>query len=447
MDSKESTSSDSKKKKNVNNLLKSKVKKVKIKKGAVSVKSLQNKITKEKQTRKKYSSEALERGILAVKHGVNLRKAASECGVPASTLCRKVNCPNKSERRSGPPTVLSENIEHNIVNWMIHRSKTGSPVNKNELLDSIQSYLNFERKETPFKDNRPGRSWFDHFMKRYPNVTVRKAQNLTAARAAVTEEDLREWFEEIRLYLEENALLNLPPSNIFNCDETSMELCPATTRVFAEKGSKTVYNIIDGSGKECYTALFMFGADGRRAPPMLMFKGKTKISKNILQHTPSDWGLGISENGWMTADSFHEYFTMVFYPWLTKEDTKFPILVYMDGHASHISIPLLSFCREKQIHLILLFPNSTHLIQPLDIAYFHPLKNLWREMVPIWKRTSNASEVTKENFPAVLKLTVDSYKDEAKTVISGFKRAGLVPFNPDAVNYNILDKRKESVQN
>lgn len=35
------------------------------------------------------------------------------------------------------------------------------------------------------------------------------------------------------------------------------------------------------------------------------------------------------------------------------------------------------FCSDKEIILVALYPNSTHVLQPLDVAIFKPLKQSW----------------------------------------------------------------------
>lgn len=44
-------------------------------------------------------------------------------------------------------------------------------------------------------------------------------------------------------------------------------------------------------------------------------------------------------------------------------------------------MPFIVFCREKGIELVALYQNATHILQPLDVAFFHPLKNKWKKAV------------------------------------------------------------------
>jgi len=50
-------------------------------------------------------------------------------------------------------------------------------------------------------------------------------------------------------------------------------------------------------------------------------------------------------------------------------------LLLCDGHDSHISAELVSYCINYRIILILIVSHSLHLLQPLNVAVFAPLKN------------------------------------------------------------------------
>ncbi|XP_076303005.1 uncharacterized protein LOC143221405 [Lasioglossum baleicum] len=399
---------------------------------------------KKKNKRLNYTPESIKNAIKALDTGISLRKAASAYGVPVATLARRKNNPEVVKMKTGPATVLTETEELEIVNWILYRAERGYPVNKTELLDCVQKYIQSLKKETPFIENRPGRHWYEGFRKRHQNLTIRSVQHLSLSRAAVTSQNLTDWFNEQEMYLNTKNLLDIPPNRIFNCDETSIALCPDSDKVLTKKGCRSTYKITD-TGKENLTVLFMYSAAGTRAPPMIMFPYIAKVPKDIIENTPKGWGIGISESGWMTTETFYEYVTNVFHPWLVQENIQFPVILYLDNHTSHITIPVVSFCRDRKIELIGLYPNSTHILQPLDIAFFHPFKQAWQRTVPKWKVQNNRIQIKKGDFPLVLKMALDSLKDEKDIIQSGFKASGLVPFNPNAVDYDILNKPKRSI--
>lgn len=50
------------------------------------------------------------------------------------------------------------------------------------------------------------------------------------------------------------------------------------------------------------------------------------------------------------------------------------VVLFVDGHHSHMSIEL---AREKGVNLVCFPPHMTHILQPLDVSVYHPLKQSW----------------------------------------------------------------------
>lgn len=109
----------------------------------------------------------------------------------------------------------------------------------------------------------------------------------------------------------------------------------------------------------------------------------------------------------MTQESFFEYMTNIFEPWLNLNKITRPVIFFMDGHISHLSFHLSQFCSEKQIVLVALLPNATHLLLPMDVAVFHTLKVSWRQKVADWRIANEGAQLTKQVFPGILKSVLD----------------------------------------
>lgn len=396
---------------------------------------------KRKKVVSSYSKEQLQEALNALeKH--SFREVSNQFSIPIGTLHRRKKFPQR--KKKGPAPYLTSEEEDEIAQWIIHRAKIGCPATKNELFDHVQEYLQKINRPNKFKDNKPARAWFDAFKVRHPEITIRKAQALEACRESVTEEDLRGWFKDVKTYLESKNLIDIDPSRVWNCDETSLQLNPKPRQVLAEKGAATVYQTIDGSDKENYSVLFMYAADGTRAPPIILYKAKSRVPNKVVQKLPQGWSIGLSENGFMQRENFYEYITNIWYPFLLKLKVQFPVVLFTDGHISHITIPLVSFCRQKSIEIVILYPHSTHITQPLDIAYFAPLKGeVWRDGVRLWKLKTGKRGLKKEDFAPVLKSVIDAWSNEKQVIINGFKASGLYPLNPDIVEYDVLCKKKK----
>lgn len=78
-------------------------------------------------------------------------------------------------------------------------------------------------------------------------------------------------------------------------------------------------------------------------------------------------------------------------------------------------------------------PNSTHLTQPLDVAFFRPLKAKWKRELDAWKE-KNRGVLQKNSFNRLLnKVTKELGDDASKNLKAGFGVCGIVPFDPQQV--------------
>ncbi|XP_059047564.1 uncharacterized protein LOC131842986 [Achroia grisella] len=335
----------------------------------------------------------------------------------------------------GPTSILTPEEEHKICDWVQKMAKAGFPVTTEQLIVSVEKYLKeIKRPCVLFKHGRPGRTWVKAFIRRNPTISKRISQNLTASRARVTGDHLSEWYKRVYKELEDSGhadILN-DASRIFNCDETAFFLAPKGPKVLARKGEKNVYQQVNADDKECLTVLVTGNANGSLAPTTILFSYK-RIPQEIADNFPSDWGIGKTDSGWMTCEAFFEFVADIFYPWLIKNEITLPVILFVDGHISHLSLQTSQFCEEKGIVLVALYPNATHLIQPMDVAVFKPLKEAWRRHVQNWRidkiKNDEPHMLKKKDFAKLLHEVMGNTISKS-ILANGFKKCGLFPWNP-----------------
>lgn len=387
---------------------------------------------------KKYTPEDLAAALDEIKDKkMSVYKAAQVYHIPEQTLRNKIKNIYTQQDAPGKPTVLTTTEEDLLVKWVKRLADTGFPITKHQLIFSVTKLVKELGRENTFKDGVPGRHWYEGFLKRHPEISQRVAQVLTTARVAATEEKIRAWFARVSKYLEENNLLEIleDPTRIFNCDESAFFLCPKGLGVLTSKGTKTVYVTSGNNEKENLTLSLGASASGKLMPIFALFPYK-RMQKHILDKYPKDWAIGKSDNGWMTCQTFYEYIVNVFYPFLVKEKIKLPVILFIDGHSSHLSLVLSEFCKDKGIILIALLPNSTHIMQPMDVAVFRPLKTAWKNAVHDWRMQNNGNRLGRDDFAPLLSTCIEAVTVE--TVQQGFRACGLYPFNPNAPDYQRL---------
>lgn len=389
--------------------------------------------TKLKQNR----AEKIKLALQKISEGMSVRKASTEFGIPRTTLQDKKL--GRHVKPAGAPTVLTPEEEQVFANWIIDLGKHGFPVTKDQLLYSVEKYVTDNGKKGRFKNGTPRRRWYKGFLNLHEEISKRVPQNLTQARTSINEEGIRNWHAKVEQFFVDHdlgAVLNCP-DRIFNCDETAFYLNPKDKYILARKGAKQIYSRIFNDEKECLTVLVGASADGKLLPPLTLFPYK-RMPQNIAAKMPKNWAIGRTDSGWMTCESFFEYITNVFFPYLEQNNIERPVVMFLDGHSSHFSLHLSNFCSEKGIVLIGLIPNATHLLQPMDVALFHPLKNEWKKTVREWRINSNNGErLKREDFS---RLVDECLKKAAKpnTINNGFKTCGLYPFDVNAIPFDKL---------
>lgn len=197
---------------------------------------------------------------------------------------------------------------------------------------------------------------------------------------------------------------------------------------------RNVYEITRGNEKESLTTLFTFSAAGNIETPLIVYPYK-RIPNDIRESVPEGFAIDKTDSGCMQTDVFNNYIKDIFYNDLVKRNVKFPVVLFVDGHASHKSYSLSKLCEELQIILVCLYPNSTRITQPADVSGFGPLKEGWKTAVHLWKTQNITKVLTKLRVAPILEVVKNECIDKA-AVINGFEACGLYPFNPDAVDYS-----------
>lgn len=403
-----------------------------------------------------YTEEALRDALRAIREeNCSIREASRRYHVPRGTIQDRLHGRVKEgPRKMGPAGYLTPEEEQTLVEWLCHLARCGFPRKKDDLFDSVQKILNLQNRKTKFINNRPGEKWYKLFLKRHPQIVLREPEGISKARSIVTKEYILKWFSDLKDYLQENNCSDilLDPTRILNGDETSFSLCPKTGKILAPKGFRNVLEVKKGNDKETLTVLMIFSAQGDTMNPMIIYP-YIRPPKAVIESMDRTWFLGRSDTGWIKSDTFYEYIANGLEPWLTEKNISRPVLLFVDGHKTHLTKEISEFCDDKKIILYALPPNTTHLLQPADVSVFKPLKSHWKITVRKWlsKPENHNTVVTKTSFAPLLK-DCQSDPNLPNSIRNGFRKCGLYPFDPEAVDYtkcvmNYVEDLEETRQN
>ena len=105
-----------------------------------------------------------------------------------------------------------------------------------------------------------------------------------------------------------------------------------------------------------------------------------------------------SKSGWFDSVCFSDWFEMVFVRFV--KDLPGTKVLISDNLSSHFSEKVLKLGLENNILFVCLIANSTHLLEPLDVGFYGPLKRHWRKILDQWITSSSkkAQTITKDVF-------------------------------------------------
>ena len=143
---------------------------------------------------------------------------------------------------------------------------------------------------------------------------------------------------------------------------------------------------------------------------------------------PDDAVYARSESGWIDSE--------LFVVWLKKLFLKYPvsqrpILLLTDGHKSHINIDAIDRCRSNDV-ILFCYLHTTHALQPLDVAVFKSLRDVFSKTVRALSFTKKNFIVTKRELSRIVKRPLEQ-AFSIPNVKAGFAKSVIYPFNPDAV--------------
>ena len=172
-------------------------------------------------------------------------------------------------------------------------------------------------------------------------------------------------------------------------------------------------------------------ADRSFIPPLVLFKGATLSSDWIpTRQMATGWRFSCSNKGWTNNILDMQWLRRCFELSREKAGNNARVLI-LDGYESHTTGKFIAHCMEYNIHLLRLPLHTSHLLQPLDVDLFAPLKKaLSAELDPLIR--TGVTKIKKSEW--VLRYAKGRKKVfSIDNVFGGWRGAGLFPYDPAKV--------------
>jgi hypothetical protein len=274
-----------------------------------------------------------------------------------------------------------------------------------------------------------GVNWPNTFIKRTPALKTRLGRTYECQRRLCEDPQVIEgWFKLVKNTIDKHGIL---PQDIYNFDETGFQMGQISAlMVVIATDRQGRPKQVKPTNTQWVTLIQGACADGSTIPPFLIFKGKELNHTWFNQGLPPTWTFTVSENGW-TTDKIGLQWIRHFEKHTRSRTVGTKRLLILDNHGSHTTPEFRSYSEDNGIILLWMPPHSSHLLQPLDVSCFGPLKAAFSKQNQGLVR-NHIFHVTKEDFIACFyQAFLTSFTQS--NIQAGFRGSGLHPFDPEAV--------------
>ena len=223
-------------------------------------------------------------------------------------------------------------------------------------------------------------AWATRWMSRHSEFQKIKRKPIAAVRKDAEDPVvLRAHFNQYSQIVHEHGICD---EDKWNFDETGFRLGIARSDwviTLADDKQKKVFSK-DPDNRESLTAIECINGAGGSIPSFLILSG-LMIQGSWAENDLND-GVMLStaetgySNDWLSIEWLKH-----FDKHSSKSQKGAYRLLMMDGYGSHHTIEFIEYCNEAKIIPFGLPPHTTHLLQPLDVVVFQPLKHWHAEAV------------------------------------------------------------------
>ncbi|KJZ68083.1 hypothetical protein HIM_12526 [Hirsutella minnesotensis 3608] len=358
---------------------------------------------------------------------------AREFGVPRGRLRYRLQGRSAKTGQKATNTKLSRPEEAALCRYIDRLDAINLAVRAEFVADAANCIL----RERSGRGDAPvvGPNWTSRFLKRH-GYLKRRQKNLQAERQA--SEDLtrvHQYFQALQQVVQENGI---PPEDIWNMDETGFRIGVGKDQLIVTKRARAHYFGIP-ENRESATAIEAISANGEVIPAFLILAAQVHMASwyqipelhrdTVIRPTPTGYSNDEISLEWLQHFNKHS----------AKSSKGSRRLLLLDGHGSHHTRQFIQYCDDKGIIPFGMPPNLTHILQPLDVVVFQPLKHYHAKALDVMVRDGLVNITKLEFLSCIQDVRMRAFKKD--TVRSAFRKTGVFPFDPQVV-LRVLEARQ-----
>jgi 4-hydroxybenzoate polyprenyltransferase len=265
----------------------------------------------------------------------------------------------------------------------------------------------------------------NNFLRRNPVLQTKKQYRIDSVRVnGATIDIIKSWFQKLELPL----IKAIRAENRWNMDEAGIMEGQGENGLVVGSAEKRFIQKKQPGSRAWTSFIECISATGRALRPLVMFKGKSVQQQwfGVKLDDYKGWNFDATDNGWTSDATALEWLKKVFIPQTAPRDPKEARLLILDGHGSHETTEFMWECFKNNIHLLFLPPHTSHVLQPLDLSIFSPLKHAYRKRLGALALQNDSTPIGKQNFLNCYKQAREDALTE-KNCKQGWAASGLWP--------------------
>jgi hypothetical protein len=282
-----------------------------------------------------------------------------------------------------------------------------------------------------------GENFVRKLVNRHDELKARFSRRYDYQRAQCEDPALiNEWFTRVAKIKVQYGIVD---DDIYNFDETGFQLSASSTAKVLTRADRRGRPMVAQPGNtDWVTIIEAVNCQSWALPAKVIFPGKVYLSSWYECGVPANWKIGVSKKGWTDDDHCFDWLTEIFDPYTRQRAVGQYRLLILDGHSSHVTAAFDQYCRSYSIVVLQMPAYSSHLLQPLDVGCFSPLKSIYSGLVQK-KVMAGVNHIDKVDF-LELYLQARSLALSTTNIKGGFAGASLHPINLGKVLCKLQNK-------
>ena len=167
---------------------------------------------------------------------------------------------------------------------------------------------------------------------------------------------------------------------------------------------------------------------------MFIYKGLSgRVPNGVQEGAPAGTLFTAEKSGWIDKDLYLKWFIELLLKQIPQER---PVLLLVDRHKAHVTQEVIEAATRNRVSIFSLTAHSSHLLQPLDLSLFGPLKRGWVKACAAFSHLTS-TVVNQRNFEKIFNVAWHS-STTPEVIRGGFKRAGIFPYDPSMFDFEKL---------